>query len=158
MIHLSRFAGILAAIFVLAVPRTYAAPYDDLAGVYRCEGTNPDGKPYRGTVEIVKNDQTYRVKWSMGQRSASFGIGVVRGDMLAVSYYTGGNLGVVVYRIAKGPQLIGEWTVLGADGQLFPEKLTKMGVLADAAPEGGQFDTAGDRAPDLRLAAALAAR
>jgi hypothetical protein len=154
--HPSRFVVVLAGVLMVAMPIIHAAPYDDIAGVYRCEGTNPDGKPYRGTVEIVKNDQTYRVKWSMGQRGASFGIGVVRGDMLAVSYYTGGNLGVVVYRIAKGPQLIGEWTVLGADGQLFPEKLTRMGVLADGTPQTDP-DFAGDQEPELRLAA-LAAR
>jgi hypothetical protein len=151
MMHASRFAGVLVGVLLLALPLAQAAPNDDLSGVYRCEGTNPDGKPYRGTVEIVKNDQTYRVKWTMGQRGASFGIGVVRGDMLAVSYYTSGNLGVVVYRIAKGPQLIGEWTVLGADGQLFPERLTKMGVLAKGVPE--QDERNDGPAADLRLAA-----
>jgi hypothetical protein len=153
MMHASRFVGVLAGVLLLAMPLAQAAPNDDIAGVYRCEGMNPDGKPYRGTVEIVKNDQTYRVKWTMGQRGASFGIGVVRGDMLAVSYYTGGNLGVVVYRIVKGPQLIGEWTVLGADGQLFPEKLTRMGVLAKGLPEEEERDDAPGSTADLRLAA-----
>ena len=153
MMHPSRFVGVLAGVLMLATPLAQAAPNDDLSGLYRCEGTNPDGKPYRGTVEIVKNDQTYRVKWTMGQRGASFGIGVVRGDVLAVSYYTGGNLGVVVYRIVKGPQLIGEWTVLGADGQLFPEKLTKMGVLAKGDPERDERDAATGAVSDLRLVA-----
>ena len=57
----------------------------------------------------------------------SIGIGIIRGDVLAVSYYTGTNIGIALYHIEKGPRLTGEWTVLGADGQRYPETLTKMG-------------------------------
>src|SRR5689334_7451785 len=92
----------------------------DLAGMYRCEGTNPDGRTYRGLVEIAKDDHTYRVRWTLGQGGTSVGIGMVRGDVLAVSYYTGQNVGLVMYKIDKGMQLTGEWAVLGADGQLRP--------------------------------------
>ena len=105
-----------------------STPERDLAGTYRCEGTNPDGRTYRGIVEMVKDDRTYRVRWTMGQGGTSVGIGMVRGDLLAVSYYTGQNVGLVMYKIDKGVQMIGEWAVLGADGQLLPETLTKVGL------------------------------
>ena len=117
----------------------------DLAGVYRCEGVNPDGRTYRGVVEISKDDKTYRVRWTLGQGGTSVGVGMVQGDVLAVSYYTGQNVGLVMYRIDKGIQLTGEWAVLGADGQLRPETLTKVGmqVLGKPSEEPLQITKAG---------------
>jgi hypothetical protein len=106
----------------------------DVAGVYRCEGTNPDGSQYRGVVEIEKDADTYRVRWTMSQRATALGIGIMRDDVLAVSYFTGESLGVVAYHREKGGQLIGEWAVLGAGGRLRPETLTRMGMLADDQP------------------------
>jgi hypothetical protein len=107
-------------------PAVCAAQDVALDGVYRSEGVNPDGTKYRGTVEIAKDDQTYLVRW-LARQVTSIGIGIVRGDVLAVSYYTGTNIGIALYHIEKGPRLTGEWTVLGADGQRYPETLTKMG-------------------------------
>jgi len=95
-------------------------------GMYRSDGVNPNGTKYRGTVEIAKDDQTYLVRW-LSQQVTSVGIGIVRGDVLAVSYFTGNNIGIALYHIEKGPRLIGEWTVLGSDGQRYPETLTKVG-------------------------------
>ena len=146
---------LLAPLVLLATPSTSraqdrqpSAPSTserDLAGVYRCEGVNPDGRTYRGIVEMSKDDRTYRVKWTMGQGGTSVGIGMVRGDVLAVSYYTGQNVGLVMYKIDKGIQLTGEWAVLGADGQLRPETLTKVGmqVLGKPSEEPLQITKAG---------------
>ena len=44
-------------------------------------------------------------------------------------------MGIVVYRIEKGPTLNGQWSILGADGQLYPEVLTKMGLNAEERDE-----------------------
>jgi hypothetical protein len=122
---LLRVAAVATALHVFA-PAVCSAQDVALDGVYRSEGVNPDGTKYRGTVEIAKDDQTYLVRW-LARQVTSIGIGIVRGDVLAVSYYTGTNIGVALYRIEKGPRLTGEWTVLGADGQRYPETLTKMG-------------------------------
>lgn len=103
-----------------------------LAGRYRAEGVNPDGKPYRSVVDIEQEGETYLVRWLEREgRAVGVGIGIVRGDFLSVSYLSGRQLGVVVYRIEKGPVLTGQWTVLGADGGLWPESLSKAGVAAE---------------------------
>jgi hypothetical protein len=119
------------ALVLTAASSSWAQEQPDVAGVYRCEGTNPDGSRYRGVVEIRKEADTYRVSWTMSQRASALGIGILRGDVLAVSYFTGESLGVVAYRMEKGGQLIGEWAVLGAGGLTRPETLSRMGMLAD---------------------------
>jgi len=118
------------------------AKQPDLAGTYRCEGLNPEGKTYEGTVEISKQEQTYRLKWMTPPAGVSVGIGIVKGDVLAVSYFDGAMMGVVLYKIEKGPKLVGEWTVIGTEGHVYPETLTKLGrevrlPLPSSAPSVG---------------------
>ena len=134
----------LAIVLHFFAPAVCSAQDVALDGVYRSEGVNPDGTKYRGTVEIAKDDQTYLVRW-LARQVTSIGIGIIRGDVLAVSYYTGTNIGVALYHIEKGPRLTGEWTVLGADGQRYPETLTKMGRDAreqdpEALPEAPRHE------------------
>lgn len=123
-----RFAVAVAAL-TLALPSLALAQESNLVGVYRCEGVSPGGSPYRTVVEITKDEDTYELRWRAAQGNA-VGIGIVRGDVLAVSYFTGANMGVVLYRIEKGPKLTGEWSVFGSDGHRYPETLTKLGVDA----------------------------
>lgn len=117
----------LVSCFNLAVPASSAA--QDISGVYQCDGVGPNGKPYKGVVEIAKNDQTYRLRWTVAPDGIYLGIGIRNGDLLAASYF-GQVLGVVLYKIEKGPRLVGEWTVTGADGQVYSETLTKMSLKA----------------------------
>jgi hypothetical protein len=98
-----------------------------LVGTYDCQGVEPDGTPYHGLVQIVANHGTYDVIWifSSGQQYA--GLGVVNGDVLAVSYFTN-RPGVVAYKIEHSdttPKLSGQWTVVGA-GRVFNETLTRV--------------------------------
>lgn len=107
-----------------------------LTGTWRAEGTNPDGRPYRSVVQIEQDGDTYVLRWlERAGLPVGVGIGMVRGEWLSVSYLSGRQLGVVVYRIEKGPTLTGEWTVLGADGSLYPETLSKVGVAAEATDD-----------------------
>jgi hypothetical protein len=103
-----------------------------LTGVYACEGNGPNNVSYHGTVEILRHESTYQVRWSISSAEEYLGIGVLNGDVLAVSYF-GGAPGVVVYRVeqnAQGPRLVGQWTVVEAAGQVFVETLTRL--TADA--------------------------
>jgi hypothetical protein len=136
MIHkLLRLAAAIAVIHATVPTVCAAQQVAPIDGVYRSDGVNPNGTKYRGTVEIAKDDQTYLVRW-LSQQVTSIGIGILRGDVLAVSYFTGNNIGIALYHVEKGPRLIGEWTVLGSDGQRYPETLTKMGRDArDETPE-----------------------
>lgn len=116
--------AVTAAIPIPPVPADADAP---LVGTYDCQGVEPDGTPYHGLVQIVANNGTYDVIWMFGSGQQYAGLGVVNGDVLAVSYFTS-RPGVVAYKIEnndKGPRLHGQWTVVGA-GQVFKETLTRV--------------------------------
>lgn len=98
------------------------APQPDLAGVYRCDGKNPDGTAYHGVVEIRKLRDTFRVRWTMDD-GAILGVGIYSGGVFAVSYF-GGAPAVVVYKL-DGSTLVGEWTMGGVEGAMYSETLTK---------------------------------
>ena len=117
----SVFALVVALQAALLAAQPDAAA--DVTGAYLCEGVNPDGTKYRGTVDITKVNDTYRVQWTMAEHSLT-GIGIFSNGVLAVSYF-GGAPGVIVYRPADG-RLVGEWTVGTAEGAVYAETLTKM--------------------------------
>src|SRR2546423_1314093 len=83
-----------------------AAPADEkqlaVAGTYGCEGVNPDGKAYKGTVEIKKNGATYNLAWSLDSGESYEGVGVLNGNILSVSWKAGNSAGLVVYKVEKG--------------------------------------------------------
>jgi hypothetical protein len=103
-----------------------ATPAPGMAGVYMCEGKNPDGSPYKGIVEIVKFHDSFLVRWTLPDDVTVIGVGLESGGVLAVSYF-GGAPGVIVYR-AEGDRLLGQWTMGGTDGGVFSETLTRLKV------------------------------
>ncbi len=123
-------AGILVALCAIG---SIAAPATspDLTGVYSCDGTNPDGKPYHGRVEIRQVRDTFRVRWTMDD-GAITGVGIYSGGVLAVSYF-GGAPAVVVYTV-DGEKLVGQWTMGGAEGAMYTETLTKTGPAPAQEP------------------------
>jgi hypothetical protein len=128
------FASVLTLGAVMSLSGQTPPPdqESDLAGVYACEGTGPNNITYKGTVEILRYENAYHVRWSISSSEEYLGIGVLNGDVLAVSYF-GGVPGVVVYRIerqAQGPRLVGQWTVVEAAGQVFMETLTRVSLDA----------------------------
>jgi hypothetical protein len=117
-----RFALVLVAALG-AMMAVAAENRVDLAGIYLCEGVNPDGTPYKGLVEITPTADAYQVRWTMSEQSTN-GIGIYKGGVLAVSYF-GGTPGVVVYRVDKS-RLLGDWTMGDSKGRLYSETLTKL--------------------------------
>jgi hypothetical protein len=111
-----------------------ATPEADLVGVYVCNGVSADGEPYQAIVEIVKDHDTYQLVWSFESEIVGVGLGIRSGNVLAVMHYSG-RPGVVAYTIEQGPRLVGQWTVVGAEGALFSETLTKAPDDAPAARE-----------------------
>ena len=99
-------------------------PQPELAGVYRCDGMNPDGTIYHGFVEITKLKGTFRVRWTLADEASVLGIGIYSNSTLSVGYF-GGAPAIVVYKI-DGEHLVGEWTMVGMDGAVYSETLTKM--------------------------------
>ena len=123
---------LVACLVFAAIPAAAAtddkAAESDLAGRYACEGRSPEGRPYHGLVDIVRLDDTYRVIWTLagdsGEVQQVMGVGILSNGVFAASYF-GGGPGVAVYRI-DGRKLVGEWTIGGADGTMYPETLTRM--------------------------------
>lgn len=119
-------------------------PDVDITGTYLCQGQSPDGTAYHGIVQIVKIDDTFRIRWALagnqGNEVDLIGVGIYSNGVFAVSYF-GGAPGVGVYKI-DGERLVGEWTIGGADGAVYTEMLTRM--EQQPAPAGGDDDAQPD--------------
>jgi hypothetical protein len=102
----------------------HGQPSQEFAGAYHCEGVDATGAAYRGTTLIGKQGDAYHVQWTIGGRLTAVGIGVARGDTLAVSYY-GPSTGVVLYTRTEAG-LAGQWTQPGGGGTIFAETLTRI--------------------------------
>jgi hypothetical protein len=124
---MSRITAVIAvagALFTQTSSVLLAQHAQEFTGVYYCEGTDASGTPYRGTTHIGKQKDAYYVHWTIAGHLTAVGIGVAKGNTLAVSYY-GPSTGVVLYtRTDAG--LTGEWTQPNAGGAIFSETLTRI--------------------------------
>jgi hypothetical protein len=108
----------------------------DPSGAYRCDGVSADGKSYRGAVHIVRNGDTYVVRWLTPRGVANVGVGLLSRNTLSVGY-VGATAGVVVYHL-DGDQLTGEWTDIESSGSVYKETLTKLAEGEKISlPKGG---------------------
>jgi hypothetical protein len=86
--------------------------YQDMfSGAYTItEAVNLFNKPaYTGTVNITNKRGIYKLLWNIPSSPRYEGIGIVIDDILCVGWGTGGNYGVVVYKV-DGGKLKGKWT------------------------------------------------
>jgi hypothetical protein len=101
--------------FGLMIPQVKAAePEHRLAGHYHCDGKYPDGKPFTYQIEIIKQEETYliRVTSLENKEYLTEGVGILRGDVLAVGYHGAAGDGVELLLVGKGekgPKLVGHW-------------------------------------------------
>ena len=109
---------------LVALAPTQVLSSTDPSGAYRCDGVSPDGKTYVAAVQIVRNGDTYVVKWLTPRGLVNVGVGFVSGNTLSVGY-VGATAGVVVYNL-EGKQLKGTWTDIDASGHTYKETLTKL--------------------------------
>ncbi len=123
---MKRFALIILLALVVAIAPVKVQTTVDPSGAYRCDGVSPDGQTYRAAVHIVRNGDTYIVRWLTPRGIVNVGVGVLNGDTLSVGY-VGASAGVVVYKLDGNKQLSGEWTDLDASGHAYTETLTKLG-------------------------------
>jgi hypothetical protein len=99
----------------------------DIAGKYNVVGSNPDGSPYRGTLEVILHGDVYQFRWSAGTQYD--GIGVANGNVVAVAFANGENgkgCGVVDYEIRSDGLLDGKWGYWGTN-EAGTEKATRTG-------------------------------
>lgn len=122
---LPRFAlGAVAAVVLASV--SFAADPPDLSGGYKCVGDAGGGKQYKGTVELTKEGDGYKVTWEIGKDKYT-GTGLLEGNVLSVVYRQDGSdtfLGLAVYKVEKSGKLIGRWTTVDAKGKTLNETLT----------------------------------
>lgn len=143
MARLSLLVLLTTCLSGLTTTPALAAEAPDVSGMYICDGVNAEGRPYRGIVEIVRNEDAFELKWTFPTSDeSSLGVGIVTNGVLAVSYYGGTTSGVVVYKIDGGKKMTGEWTVAGGGG-VFRETLTRM-------PDKGTHGDDGAHDPSLR--------
>jgi uncharacterized protein (TIGR03067 family) len=96
----------------------------DIRGKYTSTSFGSDGKKQSLGAEIEKRGDAYQVRWTVPGGVAYVGVGIRKGDNLSVIWANRGNIGLSVYRIEKGPKLIGEFTELGGVGIIAREEMT----------------------------------
>jgi hypothetical protein len=122
------------------------APVADIAGRYAIVGTNEDGSPYRGALEVIKQGDVYQFRWNAGKQYD--GVGVPNGNVVAVAF-TGGSdgegCGVVSYQILADGTLDGKWGYWGVNesGTERAARTSGSGLTGDYAVTGKNPDGAG---------------
>lgn len=96
----------------------------DIRGRYRCETFGADGKKQTLRVEIQKRGDAYLLRWDVRGGVAFIGSGIRQGNTLSVAWMNRGSAGVSVYKIEKGPKLVGSYTEVGGPGLVGREVLS----------------------------------
>ena len=92
------------------------AAAQSIGGSYSVAGTNFDGSPYTGDVEItLTSETTCVIKWTTGG-STSDGICMRNDDAFSAGYVMGSDIGLVVYKMMDDGSLHGLWTIAGKNG------------------------------------------
>ena len=135
----------VVALLAFGVPLAFGAE-PALEGTYTATGFDLDGSEYRRVVKIVPRGESYLVAWILPEKVGdvirlvpkSAGVGIVRGGMLAVSFYGQDVTGVILYQIEDGgARLVGRWVAAEGDGIVRTETLIRMpGILPDAPDTG----------------------
>jgi hypothetical protein len=111
----------------------------DIASKYKITGTNPDGAPYKGTLEVITRGDVYQFRWNAG--SVYDGVGVQNGNVIAVAYTTGTDgkgCGVVDYDIQGDGTLDGKWGYWGTN-----EAGTETAARTSGSSLAGEYDATG---------------
>jgi uncharacterized protein (TIGR03067 family) len=114
-----------SAVFVAVYKRVKRANEEiDIRGSYRSETYGPDNKKATMSAEIQKRGDAYLIKWQVSEGVAYLGTGIRQGDTLSVAWVNRGSVGVSVYKIEKGPKLVGVYTEVGGAGLVAKEVLS----------------------------------
>ena len=114
-------SGLFLAVYKRVIPTGEEV---DITGQYKAESLQFNGEKQQAEVEIKRLGDCYLVKWSKGILDAYVGIGLRKGEVLAVCWTNQGPRGACRYQIEKGPRLVGSWTMLGGAGEVQRATLT----------------------------------
>ena len=76
-------------------------------------------------LELVQRGDLVGARGTFADAPPVWGIGLVREGVLAISYFSLGTAGLVVYRVENDAITGGEWIMAGAGG-VYRESLTKL--------------------------------
>lgn len=96
----------------------------DIVTRYRAESVGPDGTRQVVGAEIQRHGDAYLVKWTRPAGVLYVGVGIRNGNTLSVAWMNRGSVGTSLYKIEKGPKLMGTFTELGGIGLISQETLT----------------------------------
>jgi uncharacterized protein (TIGR03067 family) len=106
-------------------PKPVADETVDIVGKYRSEMVDAmTGKKIVTEVMVEKRGDAYMLTYRLDDKVLFVGTALRRGDQLSMSWVSGGQIGVSVYKIEAGPKLAGEYTILGGLGVTAKEVLT----------------------------------
>jgi uncharacterized protein (TIGR03067 family) len=115
-------AGLTVAI--LRRPKPAADEQVDIVGKYRSEVVDPEGKSLVTEAVIERRGDAYLVTYQKDGKLMFIGTAMRKGDQFSMCWMSGGQAGVSVYKIEKGPKLTGEFTTLGGPGVVGKEVMT----------------------------------
>lgn len=123
--------GLSVAVLIALVAPAAVAAEPQLDGVY----VSRDGGASRSLVEVARHGDSFVVVWMIPYSDGetlllvpvAVGVGIVDGDIFAVSYYSSRTSRLVLYRIEEGGQrLAGRSVTIGGDGGEDAETLSKI--------------------------------
>jgi hypothetical protein len=88
------FAALLLGVLLVTGVRSTVGPAAasaaapdaaDLPGVYECQGTGADGRPYRGAVIIEPDGGRFVLRWVIDAQLTAIGVGIRGENMLALT-------------------------------------------------------------------------
>lgn len=132
-----------------SAPAERATPAPDIAGAYSIVGTNEDGSPYTGALEVIKHGAVYQFRWNAGKQYD--GVGVPNGNVVAVAFTGGSNgkgCGVVSYQVLADGMLDGNWGYWGVNemGTETAVRTSGSGLAGDYAVTGKNPNGSGYKA------------
>ena len=88
----------------------------DVGGAYTVQGTNFDGSPYSGEVQItVTSNSTCAITWTTNSTSSK-GFCMLKDNAFAAAYVLGNDVGLIIYNVGDDGTLDGIWTIAGKNG------------------------------------------
>jgi uncharacterized protein (TIGR03067 family) len=117
-------AAAKSGLITATLKRKTPAPAIEIIGKFRSETVESSGRKLTTEVTIEKRGDAYLLSY----RNSTGGLiyvatGIRQGDTLSTCWVSSGQAGVSVYKIEKGPKLVGEYTPLAGVGLLTVETL-----------------------------------
>ncbi len=120
-------------------PHALVTAPPDINGDYSVIGTNENGSPYKGSLEVIKQGDVYQFRWDAGKQYD--GVGVSNGNVIAVAFTEGSNgkgCGVVSYQVLENGSLNGYWAYWGVN-----EMGTEQATRTSGSGLAGDYNVTG---------------